>query len=454
MSLGAVIIILLIVSGATFAAGLLVARKRSAKRISGKRIEEYSFYPFTKNEAGQVAFNVELFNKAVQHFLRHKEPLAAQQLIIIGEQNLVRDILASENLTNYKHFYKKYEGHSVISDNARYLENYKRIVQLIGKSFAGAGIEILLHNLVNPSKSIIAIENGEVTGRKIENGATNLVLDLKTRKLHNQDKLNYELNIGARKFKCTTIPIFRTDYGLVGAICINVDVHFLKDEVLSSHARMVAFIDQIVKTDFELDENILSKQEYKKALAGKRHFLDEVLIKEKRHPGRERQLLAILFSDIVGFSSIMGSNEQDALQILEYNRDLHKTAIETHRGELLKEMGDGMLVSFYSALDAVQCAEMLIRDTSAKGKYQLRIGVHLGEVISKGGDVFGDGVNIASRIQEEAEAGKICISADVYNNVRNKLNFDIEPMGEIDLKNIRQKVRLFQIGMGADVRNT
>jgi predicted transcriptional regulator YheO len=115
-----------------------------------------------------------------------------------------------------------------------------------------------------------------VTGRDIESPATNLVLDLKMRRMQNQDKLNYELNIGSRKFKCTTIPIYRENHGLVGAVCINVDVNYLNGEIRNDKAKLDAFIDALCKTDMVLDENILSKDEYEKALAGKRHFRDFV----------------------------------------------------------------------------------------------------------------------------------------------------------------------------------
>ena len=84
------------------------------------------------------------------------------------------------------------------------------------------------------------------------------------------------VNIGSRKFKCTTIPIYREDYGLVGAICINVDVNYLKDEVRDNQQQLDAFIEALCKTDMVLDENILSKDEYEKAMAGKRHFRDFV----------------------------------------------------------------------------------------------------------------------------------------------------------------------------------
>jgi predicted transcriptional regulator YheO len=89
-----------------------------------------------------------------------------------------------------------------------------------------------------------------------------------------QDKLNYELNIGARRFKCTTVPIVRKDYGVVGAICINIDINYISDAVLPSPERIAEFFQNYCRTDMTLDENILSKEEYKRALAGKTHFRD------------------------------------------------------------------------------------------------------------------------------------------------------------------------------------
>ena len=247
-----------------------------------KRLEEYDFYPFVADENGHIEFSIERFVEATKFFLATRNPLAARELIVIGEQNLVRDTLPTDDLNAYKELFSSYDGDSVIHDNAAYLENYKRIVHLIGQSFPNTGIEILLHDLVNPSKAIVAIEQGEVTGRNLGHGATKLVLDLKTRRHNNQDKLNYELNIGARRFKCTTIPIFRAEYGLVGAICINIDVRFLREEVLINNQRTIAFFDNLLRTDFELDENILSKAEYQAAIRGKRHLFDEA-IRVDRH---------------------------------------------------------------------------------------------------------------------------------------------------------------------------
>ncbi|MDP3984407.1 MAG: PAS domain-containing protein, partial [Acidimicrobiia bacterium] len=214
--------------------GTAVVIRRGRSPEEGRRLDEYDFYPFFTDDAGLVQFSPEHFESAVSYFLDHRNPTAVRELIVIGEQNLIRDTFSSEPLARYKRLYAVYDGEAVINNNEIFLENYKRIVHLIGQSFPNTGIEILLHNLVNPSKSVIAIENGVVTGRTLEMGTTSLVLDLKTRRQRGQDKLNYQLDIGARRFKCTTIPIFRPEYGLVGAICINIDDRFLREEVMGN----------------------------------------------------------------------------------------------------------------------------------------------------------------------------------------------------------------------------
>ena len=112
-----------------------------------------------------------------------------------------------------------------------------------------------------------------MTGRHLRDGTTNLLIDLKKRQLLH--KLNYDLQIGARKFKCTTIPISRKEFGIVGAICINLDTNYLTDEVMPSQERIEAWFKSFCRTDMQLDENILSKDEYAKATKGKRHFKDE-----------------------------------------------------------------------------------------------------------------------------------------------------------------------------------
>jgi predicted transcriptional regulator YheO len=121
---------------------------------------------------------------------------------------------------------------------------------------------------------VVCIEGAEVTGRSLHMGTTTLLVDLKKRRALNEDKLNYELNLGARRFKCTTIPIIRKEYGVVGAICMNIDINYVRDEVIKNPERTAEFLRQYCHTDMQLSENILSKTEYQLALKGKRHFRD------------------------------------------------------------------------------------------------------------------------------------------------------------------------------------
>ena len=255
--------------------GYFGGQYRERRLHQGRNLDEYGFYPFALDENKVLFFDLDKFCTGVRHLLKRRDNIAARQLVLVGQQNGVENSLTGEDKTLYRKLYNRIGGDEILDDTAKYLENYKRIVRLIGDSFPDAGLEILLHNLTNPAKALYHIKNN-VTGRNIDAPATNLVLDLKTRRLQNQDKLNYELNIGSRKFKCTTIPIYREDYGLVGAICINVDVNYLKDEVRNDKRQLDTFIEALCKTDMVLDENILSKDEYQKALAGKRHFRDFV----------------------------------------------------------------------------------------------------------------------------------------------------------------------------------
>lgn len=427
--------------------GFFVGTRRNrqqATELVERRLEEYDFYPFAVTASGHVEFSSDAFDRAVAHFLQERNSRAARELIVIGEQNLVRDTFSSERLRRYKALYAEYDGDAVVSDNDAFLENYRRIVNQIGRSFPNTGIEVLLHNLVNPSRSLVAIENGEVTGRSVGSGATNLVLDLKTRRQRGEDKVNYELNIGSRQFKCTTIPIFRPEFGLVGAICINVDTHFLREMTRSADEQLTAFVDNLLRTDFELDENILSKDEYQNALNGKRHYLDEAIRVAGTKP-RERKLAAILFSDIVGFTALMGEDEGATLAIMDRNDEIHRAALSEYRGRLLKKLGDGTLASFDSVSNAVACALDVQRAVRADGRFQIRIGLHLGEVVHSDGDVYGDGVNIAARIQSEMHPGGIGVSEVVHDNIKNKDGLSMISLGERSLKNVATPLTLYSI---------
>jgi predicted transcriptional regulator YheO len=262
----------LIVSVLLAGAGFLVGRYRERIRLAGRDLHEYDFYPYVPTAEGFTAFSLGDFKRATQHFLRDTDRRAARQLIFIGEQNNVRRDLTAADLRAYDRLCGRYHAASVSDDTRDFLENYRNIVRLLGQTFRGMGIEILLHDLSDPSHSIIAIENGEVTGRSLQMGTTTLLVDLRRRVNLREDKLNYELTIGARKFKCTTIPIIRREFGVVGAVCINIDVNSIQDYVLASADRIAEFFRSYSQIDMTLDENILSKDEYLKALAGKTHF--------------------------------------------------------------------------------------------------------------------------------------------------------------------------------------
>ena len=263
----------IIASLVLLAAGFLWGKYKERRKY-GRNLEDYDFYPFTINRENFPEFNLKDFRLGMHYFLKNNDYTAARQLIFISEQNNVRVQLEPSEQKVYARFFERYDGKKIADDTTEYLENYVRIVRLIGKSFPNSGIEILLHNLADPSHSLIVLENN-VTGRHLRDGTTNLLIDLKKRQLLHEDKLNYELNIGARKFKCTTIPILRKDFGIVGAICINIDANYLTDEVMQRKERIEAWFKNFCRTDRQLDENILSKDEYAKAMKGQRHFKDE-----------------------------------------------------------------------------------------------------------------------------------------------------------------------------------
>ena len=263
-----------IIASALFLAIGFLWGKYKERHKFGRKLEEYDFYPYTINRDNLPEFNLNNFRLGVHYFLKNNDYTAARQLIFIGEQNNVRAQLELSEQKEYARLFDKYQGSKIADDTNDYLENYVRLVRLVGKSFPNTGIEILLHNLADPSHSLIALENN-VTGRHLRDGTTNLLIDLKKRQIANEDKLNYELNIGGRRFKCTTIPIVRKEFGVVGAICINIDANYLTDHVIADQKRIEEWFRNFLRVDMKLDENILSKDEYAAAQKGKRHFKDE-----------------------------------------------------------------------------------------------------------------------------------------------------------------------------------
>src|SRR5512139_1104592 len=133
-----------------------------------------------------------------------------------------------------------------------------------------------------------------------------------------------------------------------------------------------------------------------------------------------RKLAAIMFTDIAGYTALMGTDEQKALRVLAQSRALMQRFLPQFHGALIEDVGDGALCSFQSALEAVRCARALQESVRTDPDLHLRIGIHVGDVIFSANEVIGDGVNIASRIHTLAEPGGICVSEQVYDAVRNQ----------------------------------
>ncbi len=160
---------------------------------------------------------------------------------------------------------------------------------------------------------------------------------------------------------------------------------------------------------------------------------------------QSRQLAVIMFTDIVGYTALMGTDEKRAFEILKKNRELQKPIIEQFNGRLIKELGDGVLASFNIVTDATNAAIKIQESCNAVKDFQLRIGIHMGEVVFENGDVFGDGVNIASRIQSIANPGSIYISESVHNNVSNKQGIETRFVKQEMLKNVKEPVRIYEV---------
>ena len=160
---------------------------------------------------------------------------------------------------------------------------------------------------------------------------------------------------------------------------------------------------------------------------------------------QKRRLAAIMFTDIVGYTALMGSDEDLAFEVLRKNREIHTNLIEIFNGTLIKEMGDGMLVSFNLASDAAQCAIEIQRQARKELVAQIRIGIHLGDITFDHEDVFGDGVNIASRVQSIADPGGIYISESVHNAIRSKKDIESKYLGEVKLKNVNYPFKTYYI---------
>ena len=162
-------------------------------------------------------------------------------------------------------------------------------------------------------------------------------------------------------------------------------------------------------------------------------------------PTQSRQLAAIMFTDIVGYTALMGEDEQKAFELLKKNRQVQRPIIEKYNGRWLKEIGDGVLASFSTVSDAVYCAATIQKTCENEPDLKLRIGIHLGEVVFEGNDVFGDGVNIASRLEPLAPIGGILVSESVQRNLSNKRGIETDFVREEQLKNVKEPVKIYSV---------
>ena len=167
---------------------------------------------------------------------------------------------------------------------------------------------------------------------------------------------------------------------------------------------------------------------------------------------RNRSLAAIMFTDVVGFSAIMHKDESAALELVDNHNKIVQPIVIKYNGTILKPQADGYLMKFSSAVDAVRCGKDIQKEISIYNKeinenenILLRIGIHLGDVVLTENDIFGDGVNIASRLEPLADPGGICISQTVYDQIKNKVEIQTLDLGPADLKNIDSKINIYKV---------
>ena len=171
----------------------------------------------------------------------------------------------------------------------------------------------------------------------------------------------------------------------------------------------------------------------------------------------KRKLTAILSADVEGYSRLMGEDEDETIRTLTTYRELMSTLIQKHRGRVVDSPGDNLLAEFLSVVDAVRCAvevqeELRVRNAELpeNRRMEFRIGINLGDVVQEEERIYGDGINIAARVEGLAEGGGICISGTVYDSIKNKLSLSYESLGEHTVKNIKEPVRVYRMRIGPE----
>jgi class 3 adenylate cyclase len=171
-----------------------------------------------------------------------------------------------------------------------------------------------------------------------------------------------------------------------------------------------------------------------------------------RDAGQARRIAAILAADVAGYSRLVEADEEGTLDRLKVLRaEVVDPKIAQHRGRIVKTTGDGLLVEFASAVDAVRCAVVVQRGMAGAAaepperRIQFRVGINVGDVLADGDDILGDSVNIAARLEGIAEPGGVCLSAAAYEQIRGKLEIAVADMGEQDLKNIARPLRTYRV---------
>ena len=159
----------------------------------------------------------------------------------------------------------------------------------------------------------------------------------------------------------------------------------------------------------------------------------------------QRKLAAVLSADVVGYSKLMSSDEAATLADLRQLRgELFEPVVARHNGVIVKRMGDGWLVEFGSVVDATNCAVLIQQGLDAHDRIKLRVGLHIGDIVHEDEDIYGDGVNIASRLQELADPGTVMVSEDAFRQISGKQDIDFRDIGDLQLKNIGRLIRTYQ----------